>query len=141
MAAKSFLASSLDHTVMIGGYGISAIDQSTGKQEYTPYRHSTSWINFTYGTKWRPSLFVGYLKNMGTSDALASGATYGRGLDIDQLITMNANISYNLPHWKIGIEYSPSTAYYGTLNLENGKIVDTHSVTNHRILGLVVYSF
>jgi len=141
MAAKTFLASSLDHTVMIGGYGISSIDQTTGEQKYTPYRHSTSWINFTYGTTWKPSLFVGYMKNLGTGDALVSNQVYGRGLDIDQLITVNANISYNLPHWRIGIEYSPSTAYYGSLELENGKIVDTHSVTNHRILGLVVYTF
>lgn len=141
MAAKSFLASALDHTLMLGGYGISSIDQETGEQEYTPYRHSTSWINFTYGKKWKSSLFVGYTKNLGTGKALVSESRYGRGLDIDQLITMNASLSYNLPHWRLGFEYSPSTAYYGTLNLENGKIVDTHSVTNHRVMGLVVYLF
>ena len=41
-AAKSLLASCLDHTALIGGYGISSIDPDNGEQEYTPFRHSTS---------------------------------------------------------------------------------------------------
>jgi len=142
VAAKTFLASALDHTLMMGGYGVKSIDPVNGKQKYTPFRHSTSWINFTYGTKWKPSLFVGYSKNLGTIDDLASpNLKYGRGLDMDQLFTINVNMSYNLPHWKLGFEYSPAIASYGTPDAKNGKIKDTHSVTNHRISGLLVYLF
>ncbi|NDV55796.1 hypothetical protein D0T51_08675 [Parabacteroides sp. 52] len=141
VAAKTFLASALDHTLMMGGYGIRSIDPANGEQQYTPFRHSTSWINFTYGNKWKPALFIGYSKNLGTTHDMVSSEKYGRGLDIDQLFTLNASISYNLPHWRIGIEYSPSTAYYGSPNARNGKIEDTHSVTNHRLVGLLVYLF
>lgn len=141
IAAKSLLASSLDHAALIGGYGISSVDPVTGKQEYTPFRHSTSWVNFTYGKKWKYSLFVGYTKNLGTGKELVSPTVYGTGLNIDQLVTANVNFSYNLPHWQIGFEYSPATAYYGSLNMVNGKVRDTHAVTNHRILGLVMYYF
>lgn len=140
-AAKSLMASSLDHTALLGGYGISSIDPATGEQEYTPFRHSTSWVNFTYGTKWKGHFFAGYTKNLGTTKALVSTSKYGMGLDIDQLFSANFAFSYNLPHWQIGFEYCPATAWYGKTNMENGKVIDTHSVTNHRILGLMMYYF
>lgn len=140
VSAKTMLASNLTQGCMLGGYGVTAIDARTGEQEYTPFRHSTTWINVVYGKKWQPGLFVGYLKNLGTSKALA-GSTYGVGLDVDQVFTTNVQLSYCLPHWKIGMEYSPSVAWYGDMNKSNGKIVNTHSVTNHRILGVVMYMF
>jgi len=140
-SAKTMLASVLDHTAVLGGYGISHIDPVTGEQDYTPFRHSSSWVNMTVGNKWRGNLFVGYLKNLGTSDELVSSAVYGKGLDLDQLIMVNPGLSYNLPHWKLGVEYCLSNAHYGTLELASGKIKDTHGVTNHRILGLMVYYF
>ena len=85
---------------------------------------------------------MGYTKNLGTDDELiASKTVYGMGLNIDQLFTVNLNLSYNLPHWQIGLEYSPATAWYGTINQKSGKVGDTHAVTNHRILGLVMYYF
>lgn len=140
-AAKSLMASCLDHTALIGGYGISSINPDNGEQEYTPFRHSTSWVNFTYGTKWKGHFFAGYTKNMGTADALASTTKYGMGLDIDQVFSTNIAFSYNLPHWQIGMEYMPTTAWYGDTDGASGKVVNTHSVTNHRILGLVMYYF
>ena len=44
-------------------------------------------------------------------------------------------------HWQIGMEYMPTTAWYGDTDKVSGKTVNTHSVTNHRILGLVMYYF
>lgn len=140
-AAKSLMASVLDHTAMLGGYGISSINPENGEQEYTPFRHSTTWVNLTYGTKWKGHFFAGYTKNLGTTEALASSVKYGMGLDIDQLFSFNLACSYNLPHWQIGLEYMPATAWYGKTDMSNGKVIDTHSVTNHRILGLVMYYF
>lgn len=141
-AAKSLMASALDQTALLGGYGVSLIDPVNGKQEYTPFRHSTTWANFTYGTTWKPTVFIGYTKNLGTDKPLVSaGKVYGMGLDIDQLLTVNVGLSYNLAHWQFGFEYSPATAYYGKTNLETGRIEDSHAVTNHRIQGLMMYYF
>lgn len=140
-AAKSLMASCLDQTALMGGYGISAINPANGEQEYTPFRHSTSWVNLTVGSKWKAHLFAGFTKNLGTSEALVSASTYGMGLNIDKLVSGNIAFSYNLPHWQIGMEYSPTTAWYGDTDMRNGKVVDTHAVTNHRILGLVMYYF
>ena len=121
IAGKTLLASNLTQASMLGGYAVTSIDSRTGEQEYTPYRHSMTWLNVVYGKKWKPGIFV--------------------GLDVDQVFTTNLQLSYNLPHWKLGVEYSPSLAWYGTMNAENGKIEDTHSVTNHRVLGVLIYMF
>lgn len=141
IAAKTLLASCLDHTALIGGYGISYVNSLTGEQKYTPIHHSTSWINFTYGNRWKAHFFAGYTKRLGSSSALVSDVQYGMGLDIDQLCSFNMAFSYNLPHWQIGLEYVPATAWYGDTNLSSGRVVNTHAVTNHRILGLVMYYF
>lgn len=140
VAAKTILASNLTQVSMLGGYGITAINEQTGEQTYTPFKHSMTWLNVVYGKKWKPGFFVGYMKNLGTGKELV-GKTYGVGLDVDQLLTASAQLTYNLPHWKIGAEYGPSTAWYGTTNRENGKVTDTHSVTNHRVLGVLIYLF
>ena len=139
--AKTLLASNLTQTCMLGGYGVTSIDPRTGEQEYSPYLFSTSWLNIVYGKKWKPGLFLGYLKNLGANEALV-GKTYGVGLDVDQVFTTNLQLSYNLPHWKLGVEYSPSIAWYGHVDLQDGgRIHDTHSITNHRVLGVLIYTF
>lgn len=140
VAAKTLLASNLTHASMIGGFGVTSLDPRTGRQEYAPYRHSMTWVNVVYGKKWKPGFFLGYMKNMGTTDPLA-GDSYGVGLDLDQLLTVNVQCTYNLPHWKIGMEYGPSTAWYGTTDEDTGKVLNTHSVTNHRVLGVLIYMF
>ena len=139
--AKTLLASNLTQTSMLGGFGVTAVDPRTGEQEYSPYLFSTSWLNIVYGKKWKPGLFVGYLKNLGAAKEIVGG-TYGVGLDVDQLFTVNAQLSYNLPHWKLGVEYSPATAWYGDVDKKDGgRVHATHSVTNHRILGVLIYMF
>lgn len=144
-AAKSLLASMTDHSAMLGGYAVSLIDEVTGRQEYTPFRHSTSWINATYGRKWKAGIYAGYSKNLGTSKEITvpheGAALYGKGLDIDRLIMINPSLSYNLPHWRMGVEYCLSTAHYGDTDYETGKVKNTHSVSNHRILGLLIFYF
>lgn len=140
VAAKTLLASNLTQTSMLGGYAVTAIDARTGEQSYTPYRHSMTWLNIVYGTKWKPGVFIGYMKNLGTGEAIA-GDTYGVGLDVDRLFTTHWQLSYNLPHWKLGAEYTPSIAWYGNRNDADGRIRSTHSVTNHRLLGVLIYMF
>lgn len=141
-AAKSIMASALDQAALISGYGVKSINEEDGAYEYTPFRHSTTWINITYGKKWKPGLFVGYTKNLGTNDALiASDKVYGLGMGIDQLLTFNATLSYNLPNWQIGFEYCPATAWYGDICANTGKVVNSRPKTNNRFLGVIMYYF
>lgn len=142
VAGKALLTSNMNHTAIIGGYGTSNIDATTGEQKYTPFRHATAWINTVYGNKWQGGVFGGYTKNLGTPKALAgTDKIYGLGMDLDQLLTASAQVSYNLPHWKIGVEYQASTGSFGDTDLSNGKIKNTNDVTNHRIYALFMYYF
>ena len=109
--------------------------------KYTPIRFSSSWLNVVYGQKWKPGIFVGYAKNLGTSDELVSDQLYGTGTNLDKLITAGAELTYNVPHWKFGVEYTLSSAWYGKLDKSEGKIIDTHSVSNNRIVAVAMFMF
>ena len=139
-AAKSVLGSNFTHTSMLGGYGIKAEDAETGEREYTPFRNSSNWINIVYGKKWKPGIFVGYIKNLGTADDMISSTVYGTGTNIDQLWTGTFELTYNVPHWKIGAEYNYTSADYGTTQ-KDGKVIDTHAVGNNRLVLSATYSF
>ena len=147
VAAKSVLGSNFTHTSMLGGYGIKSQDAKTGEREYTPFRNSSNWINIVYGKKWKPGIFLGYIKNLGTADDMmnadkyAAGTNiYGTGTDIDKLMTGTFELTYNVPHWKIGAEYNYTEAHYGTTQ-KDGKVKDTHSVGNNRLVLSATYSF
>ncbi len=142
LGAKTLLASSLDHTLLLGGYGVTSISDKTGERDYTPIKNSTSWLNISFGSKWRPYIFAGYTKTLGSSEALlSSDMIYGRGIGIDQLLGAYAGVSYNMPHWSFALEYSSTTAWYGDINLTNGRVQNSHDVTNNRVVGVVTYLF
>ncbi|MFI3248746.1 MAG: hypothetical protein R3Y39_06415 [Rikenellaceae bacterium] len=142
IGAKSIVASALDHTLMLGGYGVTSISSETGEQEYTPLHNSTSWVNISYGQKWKPYIFAGYTKNLGSSEELISTDTiYGRGTDIDQLLGAYLGLSYNMPHWTCAVEYSSTTAWYGDINLASGRVENTHDVSNNRVVAIMSYLF
>jgi hypothetical protein len=142
LSGKTILASNQTHNAMIGGFGVTKTDSHTGEQEYTPFRHSTSWLNLIYGQKYQGGFFAGYTKNLGTSKSLIStDKLYGSGLDIDQFINLSFSLRYVLPHWNIGLEYTLATAWYGETNLSNGKSIHTHDVSNHRVETVFIYTF
>lgn len=142
VAGKTLLDSNQGHNTMIGGYGISKIDPRTGKQDYTAFRNSTSWLNLTYGAKYQGGLFAGYTKNLGTTDNLLSTTQlYGMGMDMDQYMQLSLFLRYNLAHWNLGLEYALSTAWYGDISLTDGKVGNTHDVSNHRVECVFMYTF
>ncbi len=138
-AAKSTLASNLTQTSMLGGYGVCDVNPITGQQSYTPTYNSSTWVNVVWGKKWKVGVFGGYMKNLGTTKEVSK--LIGTGVDVDQLLSGTAEVTYNLPHWRIGLEYNYTQAWYGKLNHENGRIVDTHSVGNNRFVASATYSF
>lgn len=138
VAAKTVLSSNLTQTSTIGGYGITSVDTRTGEQEYTPLRVSHTWLSVMYGKKWRGGIFAGYLKNLGAKDEVSG--ILGMGTKIDQLGTATAELTYNLPNWKFGAEYSWTGAAYGTNNAK-GRVTDTHLVKNNRIVFTALFQF
>ena len=142
LSGKTMIASNQTHNVMLGGFGVSEIDPRTGEQKYTPTRHSTSWLNMVYGQKYQGSLFAGYSKNLGTSKSLVStDKVYGSGVNIDQFLNFSLHMKYNLPNWNVGLGYTWATAWYGDIRPSDGKVRNTHDITNHRIEGIFIYLF
>ncbi len=139
IAAKSIYGSNLTQLCMLGGYGVKTVDPLNDKQTYSPYRISSTWFNAVYGKKWRPGVFLGYSKNMGTAKTITD-TSYGLGLNIKQLTQAGVEFSYNVPHWSFGVEYSATSAWYGK-NKNNGKVYDTNTVTNNRIVGVAMFIF
>ena len=141
VGAKTVYGSNLTQASGLGGFGIKHIDGYTGEQEYTPIKVSSSWLNVVYGHKWKPGIFLGYAKNLGTSDALVSNTLYGTGTNLDQLVTAGAELTYNIKSWKFGLEYTYTSASYGSLDKSEGKIINTHAIGNNRIVAVAMFSF
>jgi len=138
IAAKTFLSQNFNHANTLGGYGVSSYDSRTGKEEYTPLRISHSWLNIMYGKKWRGGAFLGYLKNLGATKEVTD--LVGVGTNVDQLATASAELTYNIPGWKFGIEYNYTTAWYGTPD-SKARVKNTYDVTNHRLVFAALYIF
>lgn len=140
VSAKTVLGTNLTQTSTVGGYGITSIDEVTGKQQYSPLRTSSTWVNVAYGKKWRPALFFGYLKNLSATKEVPYGAL-GTGTTLDQLFTGTAELTYNIPHWKFGAEYSLCNAWYGDEFDAKAKAINSHSILNHRIVLVALFQF
>lgn len=91
-----------------------------------------------YGSKWRGGVFLGYLKNLGASKEVTE--LTGVGTNIDRLATASAELTYNIPHWKFGMEYNYTTAWYGTPD-NKGRVKDTYDVNNHRLVMTAIFNF
>lgn len=138
VSAKSFLSRNLTQTNTLGGYGVTHTDSRTGRKEYAPLRFSHSWLNVMYGSKWRGGVYLGYLKNLGAGKEVSE--LTGVGTNVDRLATASAELTYNIPHWKFGMEYNYTTAWYGTPD-NKGRVKDTYDVNNHRLVMTAIFTF
>lgn len=139
VAAKTVLGTNLTQTSTVGGYGITDMDPVTGEQEYSPLRTSATWVNVAYGKKWRPAVFFGYLKTLGAAKEVTE--VLGTGTDLGQLFTGTAELTYNVPHWKFGAEYSLCNAWYGDKFNAKAKVTESHTIINHRLVLTAMFQF
>ena len=137
-SGKTTLNQNFTQSNTLGGYGVTSKNSVTGEQRYAPLRIWQSWANVLYGSKWRGGVFGGYIKNFGAPKPITD--IIGTGTNIDQMFTLSAMLTYNIPNWRFGFEYSYTRAFYG-FNDTYGKVRDTHGVGNHRPYATVMYSF
>lgn len=147
--AKALWGENLSDYLMLSGYGVT--DTIGGSDKYTNFNIGGSWLNIVYGAKIQGGIFLGLSQNFGTNKPLLINTTnnytaYGYGfyagsqLLLDRLVRVAPHVSYNLPNFKLGLEYDFTTAQYGKIN-QNGKIVSPENVDNHRIVASVSYLF
>ena len=147
MLLKGYYGQNMAHLTMIGGYGVASYNAITGKETYTNMNSYATLFNVTYGNKWKPGLLLGYLMNLGTSEALANKSgkadIWGCGTNIMNMYRVSPSISYSLPKLLLTAEYERTTAAYGVgmLNFSDGLYADSHSVTNNGIRMIMTYFF
>lgn len=149
--AKAVLGQNMTHLNIPGGYGVKTLDKTTGAMTYTPYNSFTSYINMVYGKKYQVGFFGGYMKNLGTADALYNfGSSSAPSVVTPGLLPNVASIYRVAPHFAVNIskmrfvfEYELTSAKYGTgnIDLKDGLYANGINVTNHRALLMLMYSF
>lgn len=127
--------------MMLGGYAVASVDTATGVERYAPLRSLSLWGEIVAGKEFEVGLFAGYAKNLGAPETIA-GSFYGRATDMDNLLRIAPRVAWNTGSLRLATELEYTTAAYGTANLANrGKVENTRSVANTRVLAAVFYFF
>jgi hypothetical protein len=127
--------------VMLGGYGVSGISDPVREiREWTTLNSTSFWADITTnGKKAVFGIFSGYSKNLGSKE-LITGDVYGRGTNIDHLIRVSPRMVVTEGKLSLAAELESTIAAYGTRQ-DDGKVTDTHTVNNIRLLLSAIYRF
>ncbi|MCL2042008.1 MAG: hypothetical protein FWG84_08245 [Bacteroidales bacterium] len=143
LKAGATYGENISENLMQGGYGVSTRDSLTGKEQYTASSGIYSWLNFVYGKTWQGSLTLCYGQNFGFDKPLYpnNNLIWGRGLDIEKMYRIVPCLFYNIRKFQLALEYELNTAYYGTINFQNGRVENSHPITNHRVAFATTFFF
>lgn len=152
--AKAVLASGGDHLRLMGGYAL--YDRSdVYDYKYTPLQSASAFVSLCFGNKWQGLLFAGGMKALGTRHSLpVNDKGYANSDDIyffdggfkniRHILRGAPAVAYNLDRLTLALEYDCTVVDYGdlgTLDSHGVASMDSHFILNHRILGVVKYSF
>lgn len=140
--AKSIYGGNMSHLLLLSGFGLSTHAEND-VLSWTNMKNSTSWVDIVYGKTWKFGLFGGFMANLGSDRQLLSeSSTYIFGFNnLDYVYRIAPMVCYDLKHWSFGVEYERTTAAYGKLNLDSGKVKNSHEISNHRIVAIAMYYF
>jgi hypothetical protein len=148
IGAKSILGYNVSENLMTGAFAIKSVDQTTGNEEYSPYKHWFIWSHISYGRKLKAHLFTGYLKNLGALDPLIppsanlTTTVFGLGEKISEMYRIAPSLSLTSGKVRIACELERNVAGYGEFDYSNkGKIVNVNQVRSTRVLGTMFYFF
>ena len=152
MQFRSTLAENLGH-LTIPGSGYALVPEGSS-YHFQPLKASISYLNLSYGKRWRANLFLGYHKNLGLADGTLIADAAGdpdpayvytkKGVsNINSIYRVAPSISFNTKAFNIGLEYEWTAVTYGDLQFDGSVANNTnlHQVANHRLCALVKYNF
>jgi len=130
--------------VMIGGYGVKEVtDSTTGAREFTNLNTFSIWSDIqTNGKKVQVGLFGGYTKNLGSKD-IVDGKIYARGANIDYVYRIAPRVVFISGKLSIALEGEYTFAMYGkNLNANDKSEISNRVATdNIRTLLAFIYNF
>jgi hypothetical protein len=129
----------------ISGFAVKAIeDATTGEQSYTPLTNATLWGEVhTNGKTMQVGVFGGFLKNLGTKEAMSGTGNeiYGLGTNIGSLVRVSPRVIFISNKMKFACEVEYTSAAYGSNHDVNYVPGTTTTVANTRVLLSTIYSF
>ncbi len=138
---KSMFGQNVSESLLAGGYAVASINPQTGYETYTPTNHTYNFVNFMYGNTWRAGLFLGYMKNLGTSKNPV-GQFYARGADVDVCYRISPQLTWRYKSFIASWEPEITSVSYGNIDMnDKGKVKDAEFVTNFRSLFTIMYMF
>ena len=139
---KLIYAENASHLTMLGGFGATSYDAETGSYEYAPTRTVTSWIDATYGHKWRAGIFLGYTDNLGAKkDFISPGYFWAFEVkNVDYVYRAVPSIVYFAKNLEVGLEADYTVAGYGDVAID-GNTKALRDVSNLRTSLIVKYKF
>lgn len=141
LKAKSMFGQNVSESLLAGGYAVATLHPQTGYETYTPTNHTYNFINFMYGNTWRTGIFLGYMKNLGTSEN-PIGPFYARGADVDVCYRISPQLTWRYKTFMASWEPEITSVSYGIPDMnDKGKVKDAEFVTNFRSLLTIMYFF
>ena len=151
LKCRTMLARNTSHLNQLNGYAIVGAN-ADGSYDYAPLNASISYLNISYGSKWKGNIFLGYMKNLGAgqdlyADAAGNNFIFMKGGEafthLNSLWRIAPSISFNLSYINLGLEYEMTAATYGD-RASDGSILlndNLRNIVNHRICMLARYNF
>ena len=139
--AKSMYGQNVSESLLPGGYAVASRDPVTGFETYTPTNHTFNFINMYYGETWKAGIFLGYLKNLGTSQNPA-GLFCARCADVDVCYRISPQLTWKYKNFMATWEPDITSVSYGRIDYQDkGRVKDASFVTNYRSLFSILYMF
>ena len=141
---KTVYAQTGEQVCLNGGYGLAA------DGGFTPTTNSSSWISLAYGKDWKWILFGGYVKNFGTTEALANAKDFwfskNSFSNMNAMYRLTPTVIRSFGKVQLGLEYELTSVQYGDsakgINLNTGLFEEgLHWVTNNRVQMMLKYTF
>jgi hypothetical protein len=137
--AKGFYGGNSTDLMTLGGYGVSSIDTTTGKEAYSSINVISILTDIYYGKEFLVGLFAGYSENLGTKNKII-GKIYSRNENIEYLFRISPRLQYKFSKIILASELEMTSAAYGKVD-GFAKVIDSEIVTNSRLILSVFYNF
>lgn len=148
ICAKTYYAQNGTMFGTLGGYAVSAQNPVTQERKYTNLNAWGIWLDVeSIHGAFTPGFFIGYVKNLGSSQPLYNDPklgfiTYTNELaqNIDNVFRVCPRLFWDRNGVRFAGELECTSAAYGTLT-KSGKVINTDPVTNVRFLFAAYYFF
>lgn len=139
IAAQGLYGTNMTDVMMLGGYAVKSVDETTGEEDFTATKVTSVWIDLSYGSLFSVGLFSGFTKNLGTIEK-NQGKFYSRGANIDNIYRIAPRVEYQEGKIKISLESEYTNASYGNPDV-TGKVIRSKDVGNLRLNTSIFYFF